>query len=830
MYLYDANKMRSFLRFIVLLIIVPLCLYGMNKQDVIASKNVLVKACRFVIKNKIPIVDLKYKQKYYNKDKDIIVNFNGYNSNNFLNLFIKNDALFQLQNLTNNYFYGLSYKCGFWPSDRNILLNNDKQMIVKNLKEIGIRVYKNNPMSYLSLCWVKDVQKKLSELDDRCAIITDKLKLRFINPKKLLEIKKIKDIKILKGNDSNGKDFVVFVPEGKDFVSNNITIRSCGNDYNIDIGSANTSCVLKDMIEDMNDVSIMYNATITIPSSIDKYSESFEFVVKVMAKLHKLGYTVAKEYSEEELNWFYNKLSTHFSNDLSEKNINQCAYILSLANYFYIKVFFDVVIDKFLAMFDSGSVSLESLNVLLNKDFDYFRHPIQQIIIEKVEQFLRNAYLKNSKFELVSQYCCKHVDGVKFSPDGKMFAHLLEDGSIELYSVEKGSKDFNKKIITLNNCCAGPFFSGIKFSPDGKIFASSLMDNKTVKLWNVNKGSNGFGKKIKILDNGWPGESIKFSPDGKIVSCSSHCYQSINLWGIGKYRYFFFGGVKSSNPGERVDWFKFSPDGKLLACKLWGGPVKLWNVYKDSVCFGKAIITLYNDEYEYAHHIKFSPDCKILACTLEHETDVVELWNVYKGSDGFGKKIKILNNDVRVYSIKFSPDGNLLACSLKDGTIKLWNVYKGSDGFGKKIKILNNDVRVSSIKFSPDGNLLAYSLKDESIKLWNVYKGSVGFGKEIKALSSGMRLDFIKFTPNGKMFVCESNDTTSKLWMIFEDADFEALNNIKNLSIKQMIVLYFLINQHKKEKSLTLDGKAKYAWKSVDGDTQVFINKLLQIF
>ena len=56
----------------------------------------------------------------------------------------------------------------------------------------------------------------------------------------------------------------------------------------------------------------------------------------------------------------------------------------------------------------------------------------------------------------------------------------------------------------------------------------------------------------------------------------------------------------------------------------------------------------------------------------------------------------------------------------------------------------------------------------------------------------------------------------------------EALNNIKNLYSEQVLVLYFKINQHKKGKSLNLDGKAEDVWKGLVEDVQGLVNKVLK--
>ncbi len=292
-----------------------------------------------------------------------------------------------------------------------------------------------------------------------------------------------------------------------------------------------------------------------------------------------------------------------------------------------------------------------------------------------------------------------------------------------------------------------------------------------------------------------------------------------------------FKPVELSGHGSFVNSVAFSPDGKTLASGSGDKTIKLWNVgvKKDSEDFGKEIKTL-RGHGDTVYSVAFSPDGKTLASGSRDST--IRLWNVgvKKDSEDFGKNIKTLTgHGSSVWSVAFSPDGKTLASGSHDKTIRLWNVEKGNKDFGKEIKTLTGHGIVISVTFSPDGKTLASGSGDKTIRLWNVEKGNKDFGKEIKTLSGhGHWVYSVAFSPDGKTLAFGSGDKTIKLWTLFEDEDFKALNNIKNLFFKQVLVLYFKINQHKKNGPLTLDGEAKAVWQGVEKDVQGLVNKTLK--
>ncbi|WP_246162570.1 CHAT domain-containing protein [Brasilonema sennae] len=109
--------------------------------------------------------------------------------------------------------------------------------------------------------------------------------------------------------------------------------------------------------------------------------------------------------------------------------------------------------------------------------------------------------------------------------------------------------------------------NGVNFSPDGKILATVSSD-KTVKLWNP-----ATGQVIKTLSghtNMVSGTS--FSPDGKILATAS-CDKTVKLWDTATLK-----EIKTlSGHTNSVYGTSFSPDGKILATASGDKTVKLWD-------------------------------------------------------------------------------------------------------------------------------------------------------------------------------------------------------------------------------------------------------------
>ncbi|WP_416212377.1 WD40 repeat domain-containing protein [Nostoc sp. DedQUE09] len=335
------------------------------------------------------------------------------------------------------------------------------------------------------------------------------------------------------------------------------------------------------------------------------------------------------------------------------------------------------------------------------------------------------------------------VNGVSFSPDGKMLASASDDHTVKLWDTSTGQEI--KTLIGHTN-----WIWGVSFSPDGKMLASASKD-KTVKLWDTS-----IGKERKTL-TGHTNEVNRnsFSPDGKMLASASKD-KTVKLWdtSIGKERKTLTGHTKE------VWGVSFSPDGKILASASHDKTVKLWNTST-----GKEIKTL-TGHRDAVWGISFSPDGKMLASASNDKT--VKLWD-----KSTGQEIKTLTGHTEgVLGVSFSPDGKMLASASNDKTVKLWD-----KSTGQEIKtLIGHTNEVWEVSFSPDAKILASASVDNTVKLWDT-----STGQEIKTLTGHTEgVGWVSFSPDSQMLASASADNTVKLWDTSTGKEIKTLSGHTN--------------------------------------------------
>src|SRR2546425_10392797 len=122
-----------------------------------------------------------------------------------------------------------------------------------------------------------------------------------------------------------------------------------------------------------------------------------------------------------------------------------------------------------------------------------------------------------SRPELVLQTGhAKRVDGIAFSPDGRLLASGSADNTIKLW--DTASK---REVRTLTGHTG--WIKAVAFRPDGQWLASGAIDGN-IKFWDV-----ATGKELRNLSGNGSASTLAFSPDGRWFA-AGNMEKEIKLW------------------------------------------------------------------------------------------------------------------------------------------------------------------------------------------------------------------------------------------------------------------------------------------------------------
>jgi WD40 repeat protein len=326
-----------------------------------------------------------------------------------------------------------------------------------------------------------------------------------------------------------------------------------------------------------------------------------------------------------------------------------------------------------------------------------------------------------------------YLHTMAFSPDGRILAGGLGDGTVQLWDVLSASE----RAVLQGHA---DVVESIAFSPDSTLLASGSRD-KTIRIWDVAKNTTVFvlqghtrdvrnvvfspdgtwlasasiieallwrvttGAQTTILAEGLaPGPEapyhIAFRHDSAVVAVSAGVERhEIRLWNL--------------KAGKRQDTFEcygrvttvtFSPDGSMLACGTVNGIVELWKLASHEKLF-----SLHMD----GDHLKFSPDGKIIAA---QGWNTIRLRNI-----STGKEIPILQSDYCHYESDyiFNADGSLVASGGYCADEESGFVELDDTGSGKQIARFKITGIVNNVAFNSAGTVLASST-GAGITLWMV--------------------------------------------------------------------------------------------------------------
>ncbi|MFL6209452.1 MAG: caspase family protein [Pyrinomonadaceae bacterium] len=322
------------------------------------------------------------------------------------------------------------------------------------------------------------------------------------------------------------------------------------------------------------------------------------------------------------------------------------------------------------------------------------------------------------------------VDGLAFSPDGRLFASGSKDSTVRLWETATG-RELRK--LTGHT----QWVKAVAFSPDGNSLASASIDG-TIKLWAVSSG-----RELKSLTGGVI-NAVAFSPDGRMLA-AANTDGSVLLFDVTS------GQVAQKLMGHAgpVLCLDFSPDGKLLATAGRDMGVKLWDV-----AAGRELKTLVGHA-DRVRAVAFSPDGKRLASASNDKT--VKLWEV-----GKGKELRTLTGHTApVLAVAFGANGRMLLSASEDhNTVKVWDADSGRETLN--IADADSIETQVGVAFSADGRTVASSIGDKTVRLRDIGRKAAMNPRVLETRSSGVFAT--AFSDDKKWFASGSRDNTVRLW------------------------------------------------------------------
>jgi WD40 repeat protein len=322
------------------------------------------------------------------------------------------------------------------------------------------------------------------------------------------------------------------------------------------------------------------------------------------------------------------------------------------------------------------------------------------------------------------------IDGLAFSPNGKLLASASDDFTVRIWNV-----DTSEQLRVLSDHTS--YAVSVSFSPDGERLASASYDH-TIRIQDitlpVQKDSNEYPLKPAqvLIGHNDTVASVSFPPRGRHVLSSSHD-STLRVWDIddtkpaigtlsNEAQTVTFDGVHSSKGHKTsISFLAFSKDGQLIASGSEDGLICLWDADNGTyICsFHEGNWTCAVLSLVFPHN----PKLKFLVAT--YMDNIVRIWNTDSGD-----LMQLIGHSYWIRATAISPDNRLVASSSDDRTVRVWDISDLVDGKNEAGKVVetarvfeSHEDYVFCVSFSPDGRYLASGGDDYNVLIWDLAHG-----------------------------------------------------------------------------------------------------------
>ncbi len=332
------------------------------------------------------------------------------------------------------------------------------------------------------------------------------------------------------------------------------------------------------------------------------------------------------------------------------------------------------------------------------------------------------------------------INGLAFSPDGKLLASVSEDG-LRLWDMTAAGRPMPTP--ALPEAQEGAY--SVAFSPDGRGLALGSDTGQVRRIEFTASGWQG-GNSVDIgPDEGRLVRAVAFSPDGAWLAAGAE-KGLVALWNLTTGD-----RVVSKLHNDQVTAIAFSPDSRRLASTSRDRSVRLWDVASRSPVASPLI-----GHSDWVTGVAFSPDGERLVTTGADGKTI--LWRTEPGAR-LAQPLTGLGDEG--WTVDVSPAGDRIAAAGSDGNAVLWNLAAG-----QVITLTGNGSSIRSIAFDPDGEILAAAGQDGAVSLWDV--ASAQLTRRL-AHCEGCFVSDVAFSKDGRRLASSGFDGRVLLWDLAAD-------------------------------------------------------------